>query len=374
MVYTLDYNIDDKKIKYFFALLIILFILEVYYKNRYEGFANYKSNCSYLPRAITNALKKRNINKVYDSSWDYYLPCGYTRCENDVRGFKNEKTGKKIFMIDGCDWIASKAGLWLLLKKEFDKNAFYIMPETFILNDNKDIKRFKKFYKKKKEENKDCKFILKDFRQRQEGLKLANNLKDIINSVDDGYKIVQDFLENPFIISDRKINFRYYVLISCYQGQIKAWVYKDGFVYYTPKFFIKNSMDFKRTITTGYIDRKVYQENPLTVEDFRKYLGPEKAEEWDKEVINKLSLTVRALSKAICSEKKLQHHHKFQLFGADIAPDENLKATLMEINKGPDIGFKDDRDGNLKKDMVHDIFAVIDPVEEDEKHGYIRIF
>ena len=46
----------------------------------------------------------------------------------------------------------------------------------------------------------------------------------------------------------------------------------------------------------------------------------------------------------------------------------------MEINKGPDIGFKDDRDGNLKKDMVHDIFAVIDPVEEDEKHGYIRIF
>ena len=40
---------------------------------------------------------------------------------------------------------------------------------------------------------------------------------------------------------------------------------------------------------------------------------------------------------------------KFQIFGADIAPDENLNVTIMEINKGPDIGFKDERDGNLKK-------------------------
>ena len=47
----------------------------------------------------------------------------------------------------------------------------------------------------------------------------------------------------------------------------------------------------------------------------------------------------------------------------------------MEINKGPDIGFKDERDGNVKKNMIHDIFKVIDPKdEEDKKHGFTRIF
>ena len=35
----------------------------VYYKNRYEGFANYQSNCSYA-RAITNALKKETLIKL----------------------------------------------------------------------------------------------------------------------------------------------------------------------------------------------------------------------------------------------------------------------------------------------------------------------
>ena len=80
-------------------------------------------------------LMKEN-EKVNDKSWDYYLPCGYTRCESDVLAFQNENTGKKLFMIDGCDWIASKVGLWELIKREFGTNAHFIMPETlfFLMN------------------------------------------------------------------------------------------------------------------------------------------------------------------------------------------------------------------------------------------------
>jgi len=354
--------------------LLIVAMLVYYFNNDIEMFGNYKASCNYLPRAVQHALDTRKMNKVTDDSWDYYLPCGYTRCESNVLAFKNEKTGKKIFMIDGCDWIASKVGLWNLIRREFGKYAHYIMPETFILSSEKDKLRFKKFYMKKKEENKNCKFILKNFRQRQEGLKLANDLKTIFNSVGDGFKLVQDFLENPYTVSGRKVNLRYYLLITCYRGAIRGYLYRDGFVYYTPKLFKKNSMDFKETITTGYIDRKVYEENPLTTQDFRDHLGSIKAKKFDEDVRVKMKGIMQALSKEICSNKKLDHHMKFQIFGADIAPDENLNVTIMEINKGPDIGFKDKRDGDLKKNMVLDVFKIIEPIEGDKPHNFERIY
>ena len=354
--------------------ILLLVVIVLCMDSNLEMFGNYKSSCNSLPRAVMHAIKERKMKKVNDDSWDYYLPCGYTRCESNVRGFKNDKTGKKIFMIDGCDWIASKVALWRLIKKEYGRYAHYIMPETFVLSSKEDKQNFKKFYDKKKAENKDCKFILKNYKQRQEGLRLSNDLKEIFNSVGEGFKLVQDFLENPYLISGRKVNLRYYLLIICHKGEIQGWIYRDGFVYYTPEKFVKNSMDFKRTITTGYIDRKVYEENPLTIKDFRKHLGEEKANKFDQEVRTKMKATMRSLSREICSEKKLRHHLKFQIFGADIAPDENLKCTLMEINKGPDIGFKDERDGHVKKNMVNDAFTVVDPIEGHTKHQFERIY
>lgn len=357
-------------------IILVILILTVLFckKNKFEMFGNYKAECSYLPKAIKFALEKRKMKNVKDDSWDYYVPCGYTFCETNVAAFKSEKTGKKIFMIDGCDWIASKVALWQLIKNEFRNRAHTIMPETFILSDKRDMTEFEKFYKHKKEKNKGSKFILKNFQQRQEGLRLSNDINHIRESVKDGFKIVQDYLENPYTISGRKVNLRYYLLIKCHRGKIEGWIFNDGFVYYTPKDFIKYSMDFKRTITTGYIDRKIYKVNPLTVKDFRKHLGPDNAKKWDNEVIQKMSMVMKALSRKICSNKKLSKHVRFQIFGADLAPDDKLRGTLMEINKGPDIGFKDERDGNVKKKMIEDAFNVIDPIEKDVKHNFIKVF
>ena len=49
--------------------------------------------------------------------------------------------------------------------------------------------------------------------------------------------------------------------------------------YHTPKFFDYNSIDLKN-ITTGYIDRQVYVENPLTTQDFRDILVKVKQNIW----------------------------------------------------------------------------------------------
>ena len=46
----------------------------------------------------------------------------------------------------------------------------------------------------------------------------------------------------------------------------------------------------------------------------------------------------------------------------------------MEINKGPDIGFKDKRDGDLKKNMVLDVFKIIEPIKGEKAPDFERIY
>ena len=339
-----------------------------------EDFGNYISACNRLPRAINNALEKNKINEGNEKDWEYYLPCAYTFCEKNILKFEDIDTGKKLFMLDGCDWIASKVAIWSLIKNEFGHRANEIMPETFILSDKLDNERFKKYYHYKKSINHKHKFIAKNFKQRQKGLKLLHNLSEINDGIRKDFKVIQDYLENPYTVNGHKINLRYYLLITCYQSRINGYIFDDGFIYYTPKVFEKFSDDDDRNITTGYIDRKIYEENPLTIKEFLSSIGPVTSKILNKEVAHKFSLIMKALSNKICSNKNLDKHFKFQVFGADIAPDEDLKCTLMEINKGPDLGYKDGKDGELKKSMVEDLFKIAESNGDHSNTRFINIW
>ena len=53
----------------------------------------------------------------------------------------------------------------------------------------------------------------------------------------------------------------------------------------------------------------------------------------------------------------------FQLYGTDIAIDEDLNPMIMEINKGPDLTGKDVRDTKLKVNMGKDILKSVGLLE-----------
>ena len=46
----------------------------------------------------------------------------------------------------------------------------------------------------------------------------------------------------------------------------------------------------------------------------------------------------------------------------------------MEFNKGPDISFKDKADENVKKNMIRDVFDIIDPIKRKDENGFKRIY
>lgn len=259
-----------------------------------------------------------------------------------------------------------------------------MMPNTYTLYSDDDIARLEKEY----DENK--LYILKKNIQRQSGLQITDSLNDILNC-DDDYVVVQELLQDPYTINGRKINMRFYVLIICNNNNMDVYVYNNGFMYYTKDKFIKNSKEKDPNITTGYIDRSVYEKNPLTHEDFRNYLdqsrelslyessiynkGLKLSDVVFKRIYNLLKDVFMALSNNVCNKNKLKSAISFQLFGVDIALNDQLYPMLMEANKGPDLGSKDERDGYVKNNCAEDTLEIVGIINKknNKKNGFIKI-
>jgi len=376
-----------------YIILLIILIIFLFYdaytltpkpakppkpESNIELFGNYKSSCGIYPELLKKVMEERNMveNK---KDYDLFIPCSYNSCEKDILAFESDKTGKKIFLIDGCDWVASKMSLWELLKENYGAFASKYMPDSYLLDKEQDLKAFSVKFHENKIKNPNQMYVLKNYAQRQEGLKLTRDHDEIIKGINDGWYLAQEYKYDPYIIDKRKINFRYYLLIVCKDNTIEAYIHKDGFLYYTPDFYDANDMAFNKHITTGYVDRAIYEKNPLTLEDFRLYLdsiGCGLRQRWDFSAENLMNKVMEAISKKICKNKKLDNHVRFQLFGCDIAPTSKLEASLMEINKGPDLSAKDDRDMQVKLKVQKDIFTIVDPNENDciTNTRFVRIF
>ena len=359
------------------VLLVAVFLVSYCDQPKVENFGNFKSSCGDYPELLHKVMQDRHMNED-NNKYDVFIPCSYNDCEKEITTFEGEK-GKKLFLIDGCDWIASKMALWELLEERYGERATELMPRSFLLEKPQDMEKFPAHFEANKKINPKQMYILKNYAQRQEGLKLTRNFNEIIGGLEKGWFLVQDYVYNPYIIDKRKINFRYYLLVVCADGKISGYIHSDGFLYYTPEFYDENCMEFDRHITTGYIDRAVYEKNPLTLEDFRVHLdknGSGLRNKWNNSVETLMNRVMEAISKKICKNKKLNGNVRFQLFGCDVAPDANLGCTLMEINKGPDLGAKDERDKQVKLQVQHDIFKIIDPIDANEPNTtrFVKIF
>jgi hypothetical protein len=146
-------------------------------------------------------------------------------------------------------------------------------------------------------------------------------------------------------------------------------------MYYTAELFEPSNPSFKKNITTGYIDRQVYVENPLTHMDFRKWLDNP----------NRLMTPIEKYLIQTHPNMKISHYVFsqiyeqlgfifktyediigtktsgvcFQLYGVDVAINNKLNPIVMEINKGPDLTAKDGRDKDLKIALSTDILKSV---------------
>jgi hypothetical protein len=343
--------------------------------------------CGYkMGETLKKTLEKYGMKETDGGDWNLHIPCTYNDSHKEVKDADPKSEDQRIFIVNNADELTSKNHIWKNLVKQFGREeAKKIMPVTYVLTSPEDVVMFESEYDPNKI------YIMKKNIQRQEGLKITRDIDQIRKGSKEGYVVVQELLQNPYTISDRKINLRCYLLLVCQNNDISAYVHKDGFMYYTKVPFVKNSVHSDPNITTGYIDRQVYIDNPLTHDDFRVYLDNYKNHpltqsevniirgggKISKDVFNKifrlLSKVVYAVKDTVCVDSHLKTSVTFQLFGVDVAINDELEPQLMEVNKGPDMGSKDEKDGNIKSGVMTDIFKVIKMIPE-RNHDFIKIY
>ena len=275
--------------------------------------------------------------------------------------FPNET--KYIFGLRASDMIASKSLLALTLK---GANLLHLMPRTYVTEGGTDRNAFLSEYDDRKI------YILKKNVQRQEGFVITSDKTVLLDAFEKqmhsghtfDYVVCQELLQDPLVIRgrdlvSRKINLRVYLLVVVSSSGTSIFMYDDGFVYYTADAWTPQSLLAGPNITTGYVDRQVYADNPLTTQDLYSFLDLEKALALRANMIATLTALASTYKPIFQNNNNTYPGTKFMIYGCDIAPAVDLTVKIMEVNKGPDLGYKDVRDKALKLGMVRDALQIV---------------
>jgi hypothetical protein len=380
------YNIMDSFMKYnkknynnllyFIIILIIIYIFYLFINsnifenkesyNNYYNIENDELNYYRCPEKelglVTKSLFDVNNIKNNNKRWNIYVPCGYNNVEQELLDIKinnNIDNNKKyIFGINGCDNIVAKNYIWENLVKCYGRSgASELMPETFILYNDNDMELFKKSFSSNNI------YILKKNVQRKEGLKLTKNYNEIMDGLNDDYKVVQKYIRDLYLVNGRKVNLRIYLFIVIKDNKKYFYISNIGKCIYTKKKYNDKDLDFESNITSYHLDMSVYEQSPRYFSELIKYIDVNNGTGEGHKLFNRISELLKNISLCISNNifqsENIKNSTTFQLFGIDVIFNNNLKPYLLEINKGPDMIPKDDEDYKMKYAIQDDMFKII---------------
>lgn len=358
---------------YIFLILIIILFIFLQKKNVKEHFSTTYYKCpKYGNNELTDEIfNEYNITRSnVDKQWDFYIPCGYNFVENELKHINPTNKNQKIFGINGCDNIVSKNGLWNIINNKYGRDmAKTLMPETFIISNKDDINLFKKKYNPKKL------YLLKKNIQRKQGIKITNKLNEIIYNTDSGYKVIQEYFGNLYLVKSRKINLRIYLLVTCKNGYITTYIHRLGKCIYTNQDYEGlTNLNPEQHLTSLNLNMDVYKDRPQSFNDLQKYLGSKRYKILMENIFTNLILIMKAAKPHLCNLTNINNNLSFQLFGLDYVFNDNMYPYLLEMNKGPDMIPKNNEDKPIKKKVIQDTFVTVGIIKENNNNnGFMRL-
>jgi tubulin monoglycylase TTLL3/8 len=167
--------------------------------------------------------------------------------------------------------------------------------------------------------------------------------------------IIQEYIENPLLISNKKFDIRQWVLITSidpleiHLGEFYLRFSKyDYNIQKTNKFIhLTNYAVQKKSVKKTNIKNNMWDSD-----SFKKYLFEKKIpfHYIEKQIKNIIIETIKEFSKYIVHRK-----NSFELLGYDLMIDENLKVWLIEINVSPDLSHSTPITEKIVKNSLQDI-------------------
>ncbi len=310
------------------------------------------------------AVKHQNTN------WNVFIPDALNFQENIYRFLRKIPAQPPcwIFIIPGSSGFTAKDLLWKWTSKVLGRrSASEYLNESWLLDNQDEWLNFER-----QASNTD-RYVLKSNLQRQLGVTITCGLEGVRSAIEKkDFCLVQKYLNNPFLVAERKIDIRLYLLVKLDpDGVPSLYLFDDGFVYYTSEAYDTNRDEPRYHIVSGYIDRAVYEDNPLTVQQIMQCY-PELNQSLNRAQAI-LSAIFPAFFELIQSIPQIEGATHAQLYGADFAISNDGTMKLYEINKGPDLDFKDHRDAAVKRSFIDAVVAKVGLVDAENHSRLIKV-
>jgi tubulin polyglutamylase TTLL1 len=314
----------------------------------------------YTNLLFINALTERDYERTNDNDWDIYLYCKNDFSNKTLNNIKITNNNQKIYYVDNNAYLGNKRMLWSNLDIFYGRAiAETIMPSTYIFP--KDHKIFLKRHVVHSY------YILKNEKQRQEGLRLTNNIGEVRDYDKNGYKFIQKYISDPLLYKGHKLNFRIYLVVICKNNKVTAYIYNDGITTYAAGLYDPNNITFNNTISSFYTGKKLYNEGyPIIISELKKEMNLP----WStmmKEANKKIKMVIDATKDKITAFKR--NVTTFQLFGVDIMFDTKLNPFILEINVGPGMKPYNESDTVLRTNLMHNIIDLTN----EKVNNFIKI-
>lgn len=274
--------------------------------------------------------------------------------------------------------ICNKKSLFKNLKEYYEKqgiNPFDKIPLTFHIEKGVEDESFSLFLRGYKEGSV---WIVKpgEGTNRGNGIKVLNDLQEIKETVNGGSGnrtfILQKYIENPLLVNRRKFDIRCYALVTCINGNLQAYFYKEGYLRTTSKEFSLKSVHDKFIHLTNDAVQKNSEEygkfesgNKLSYSDFQKFLAvsyPEK--NFNTDIYCEIEKAVK--DSIICVKDILNNSKKtvtFEVFGYDFMIDNDFKVWLIEVNTNPCLELSCSYLSKIIPEMLENAFKIVlDPL------------
>lgn len=273
-----------------------------------------------IDEKLKEDMSKDNEDSVnnYLCDIDYVYRFSYGKCSIVSQLKKTDILGNK--------WLQYKHFVdWC--KKNKKKVPDYIPETHLIIKNDLDEKKLRKLFVNKK------KWIVKpenaSFRA---GIHVINNYESLIewiNKYINNKWIIQDYIDNPLKIDNKKMHFRIYVLLIKTVKYTQVLVYNKGYIFLSKTEYNKELLDDDSNLSGGdsWEQMRLYPHKLIEqygVENYRKVL---------RQINEIVKTTMNAtIDNLTCINNKMKDFKCYKLLGYDILITDEFKLYLGEIN------------------------------------------
>jgi hypothetical protein len=330
----LNYSKNETILSYILIVTLIVLILFGINNTNKSTYISNSENISY----IDSLTQKEFISNKYNSrSCDYSK---YLFVEYDELEYYSDRYHNKIFSnIPNNRIISNKSQIWETLK---NNNSQHITPFTFILPN--EYEEYKKSCGSKK-------FIFKNNKQQQKGLKLVDKCESL--EISNEYLVAQIYMLDPYLYKGHKINIRLYMIINVNSKGIFGYVSDDGIVSYTKNIYNEYTIDPNSNIASFYDSRKLYDDNfPITLNEFENYEIYFKCVELTKQLFD-------SYRNAMKDYVVKNENSYYEIFGIDYFVDSKENPLILEVNSGPGMTPYGKKDKIMRDRVIENYFYIM---------------